>query len=105
MASILISSDKIEKAASVFKAVSHPLRMKIIKLINEKGEVNVNVIYNTLKIEQSITSQHLKMLRLVDIVLTRREGKKIFYSLNTQAFDRINKAVDILETISKSRKK
>jgi ArsR family transcriptional regulator len=105
MASIIIPSEKIEKAASIFKAAAHPLRMKIIKLINDKGEVNVNVIYNTLKIEQSITSQHLRNLRLADLVLTRREGKKIFYSVNRQAFERINKAVESMELSSKPAKK
>ena len=76
MEKLELNSDQIQKAAELLKAVAHPLRLKIVKLINEKGEVNVNVIYNTLKIEQSITSQHLKMLRGVEAVDTRRDGKK-----------------------------
>lgn len=55
MEKLELNSDQIQKAAELLKAVAHPLRLKIVKLINEKGEVNVNVIYNTLKIEQSIT--------------------------------------------------
>lgn len=94
---VTINVDGIKKAGKLLKAVSHDLRLKIIKVINEHGEVNVNVIYNTLKIEQSITSQHLKSLREVSIVKTRREGKKIYYSLNTEKFAAIDNAIKILK--------
>lgn len=78
----VIDFKKLAKFGELFKAISHPLRMKIIEFIDGKQEVNVNIIYNTLKLEQSITSQHLKILRNTNVVLTRRDGKKIFYSLN-----------------------
>lgn len=64
------------------RALSHPLRLQLIEFISKKNEVNVNVIYHTLKLEQSVTSQHLKILRDAALVKTRRDGKKIFYSLN-----------------------
>lgn len=98
------NTEKIEKAAELLKAVAHHLRLKIIKLIHEKKEVNVNVIYNTLKIEQSITSQHLKILRGVDVVKTRRDGKKIFYSLNYERLDSMNKGIELFEDWSQARK-
>lgn len=97
-------TEKIEKAAELLRAVAHHLRLKIIKLIHEKKEVNVNVIYNTLKIEQSITSQHLKILRGVDVVRTRRDGKKIFYSLNYERLDAMNKGIELFDEWSAVRK-
>ncbi|MFM2284402.1 MAG: hypothetical protein RL222_1906 [Bacteroidota bacterium] len=97
-------TEKIEKAAELLRAVAHHLRLKIIKLIHEKKEVNVNVIYNTLKIEQSITSQHLKILRGVDVVRTRRDGKKIFYSLNYERLDAMNKGIELFDEWSTVRK-
>lgn len=104
MEHVEINQDKLEKAAELLRAVAHQLRLKIIKLINDKREVNVNIIYNTLKIEQSITSQHLKILRGVGIVNTRREGKKIFYSLNYEKFAAINKGIELFEEFSQARK-
>ena len=92
-----LNTEKIERAAELLKAVAHPLRLKIIKMINDKKEVNVNVIYNTLRIEQSITSQHLKVLRGVVVVKTRRDGKKIFYSLNYDRLDAMNRGIDLFE--------
>lgn len=97
MAKIELNQGQLERAAELLKAVAHPLRFKIIKLINEKGEVNVNVIYNTLKIEQSITSQHLKVLRGVNAVTTRRDGKKIFYSLNEDKFKKLHKGIEVFD--------
>lgn len=104
MEQVEINQEKLEKAAELLRAVAHQLRLKIIKLINEKREVNVNIIYNTLKIEQSITSQHLKILRGVGIVNTRREGKKIFYSLNYEKFAAINKGIELFESFNQVRK-
>lgn len=99
-----LNTEKIERAAELLKAVAHPLRLKIIKMINDKKEVNVNVIYNTLRIEQSITSQHLKVLRGVDVVKTRRDGKKIFYSLNYDRLDAMNRGIDLFDEWTQARK-
>jgi DNA-binding transcriptional ArsR family regulator len=90
-------TDKIEKAAQLLKAVAHPLRLKLLKLIHEKKEVHVNVLYHTLKIEQSITSQHLKVLRGVDAVKTRRDGKKIFYSINYVRLEAMQRGLDLFD--------
>ena len=97
-------TEKIEKAAELLKAVAHQLRLKIIKLIHDKKEENVNVIYNTLKIEQSITSQHLKILRGVDVVQTRRDGKKIYYKLNYDRLSAMNRGIDLFEEFTAARK-
>lgn len=96
-AELVINTDGILGAAAIFRAIGHVLRLQIIKLIHSKKEVNVNVIYNTLKIEQSITSQHLKILREVNIVSTRRDGKKIYYSLDYDTFRKVYAAINILD--------
>jgi len=72
----------LEACARVLRALSHPLRMKILKYIRKKDIINVNNIYNTLKLEQSITSQHLKILRETSIVGAGRDGKYIYYDIN-----------------------
>ena len=95
---------KIEKAAELLKAVAHPLRLKLLKLIHEKSEVHVNVLYHTLKIEQSITSQHLKILRGVDVVKTRRDGKKIYYSLNYERLEAMNRGIELFEEWTQAKK-
>ena len=87
-----VGQGKLDKAAEVMRALAHPLRLTIIDFIDKNKVINVNKIYNTLKLEQSITSQHLKILREAGLVKSRREGKFIFYFLNYEAIDRtINK--------------
>ena len=70
------------KGLSRIKALAHPLRLSILAFIDKNGEINVNKIYRSLKLEQSITSQHLKILRTANLVKFRRDGKMIFYSVN-----------------------
>ena len=56
--------------------------MKILKYIHDHKKVHVNQIFAGLNIEQSIASQHLKILRAEDLVFTTKKGTFIFYSIN-----------------------
>lgn len=78
---------KINKACLILKALAHPLRYEILQFIHRQKAVAVNEIYRSLGQEQSITSQHLAILRKAGFVTTLREGKRIYYSVN---YDRIN---------------
>jgi ArsR family transcriptional regulator len=77
-----INHEKLDDSTKILRAIAHPLRMKILHFIDKHQTINVNKIYNTLKLEQSITSQHLKVLRLSGLVTARKEGKYMHYSLN-----------------------
>ena len=85
---------KLQYSTVLMKALAHPLRLKILEYIDTQGEINVNKIYNTLKIEQSITSQHLRMLRLAGVVNARKEGKYVHYNINYDILIRAQKAVN-----------
>jgi DNA-binding transcriptional ArsR family regulator len=71
----------LKKADIIIRSLNHKLRLQIIKLLQDKGEMTVTEIYNKLKLEQSVASQHLAILRRAGIVDTRREGKFIYYNL------------------------
>jgi DNA-binding transcriptional ArsR family regulator len=96
MSSTLISQKKLDRASEILRALSHPLRLKLISFIDSQKEINVNKIYGTLKMEQSITSQNLKILRNTDIVKTARKGKYIIYSLNYETIEKYAAAVNVL---------
>ena len=85
---------RLEKAAYMMRAIAHPLRLKIISFIDKHKTINVNKIYNALNLEQSITSQHLKILRHAELVKTKREGKFIHYAVNYDAIVRINHLIE-----------
>ncbi len=82
----------IKRASLSLRAMYHPLRKKLLQLIENEGKVTVTELYSKLKIEQSVASQHLAILRRVGVVNTQRDGKKIFYSLNAK---RISEIVDL----------
>ncbi|QJD77758.1 helix-turn-helix transcriptional regulator [Spirosoma rhododendri] len=79
---MVMENDKqIDKAAYVLKAVAHPLRIRIIQMLNESTELNVSTIYKNLNAEQSLISHHLINMRDKGILDIRRSGKNIFYFL------------------------
>lgn len=81
-------------ASEIIRALAHPLRMQILQFIDEQKSVNVNKIYHELGLEQSITSQHLKLLRVNGLVETSRSGKYIFYTVNYDRLVRIGLAIN-----------
>lgn len=90
-----LHAQNLDRSAEILRALAHPLRLKIMAYIDKQRQTNVNSIYNTLKLEQSITSQHLRILRNANIVIARRDGKFIYYTLD---YDRIDKVNELLKT-------
>ena len=99
-AKVNLDQEKLLISSEILRALAHPLRLKILEFIDKNDSINVNKIYNTLKLEQSITSQHLRILRLNDLVLTKREGKYIHYSVNYEGINKAVKAVNSFLAIS-----
>jgi ArsR family transcriptional regulator len=100
-AKVSINDDKLQVSSDILRALAHPLRMKILEFIDQNEVINVNKIYNTLKLEQSITSQHLRILRMAGLVATVREGKFIHYKLD---YDRLATAVKAIGNFLDSSK-
>lgn len=67
--------------AGVFQALGHPTRIAIVELLRDEGAVPVSRIHEQLQIEQANASQHLAVLRSKQIVVGRKEGNQVFYSL------------------------
>jgi ArsR family transcriptional regulator, virulence genes transcriptional regulator len=88
-----ISLDLLElkKADLVIRALNHKLRLNILKLLSEKPKSPVTSIYVKLRLEQSVASQHLAIMRRAGIVKSEREGKFIYYSINENRIADIQK--------------
>jgi DNA-binding transcriptional ArsR family regulator len=82
-----------KKAAMILRALNHKLRQQIVKLIDEQQKMTVTEIYVKLRLEQSVASQHLAILRRAGIVITTREGKFIFYTVDYNRLEQINQFV------------
>jgi DNA-binding transcriptional ArsR family regulator len=86
----------VKKAALVLRALNHKLRQQIIKMLDENGKMTVTDLYVQLRLEQSVASQHLAILRRAGIVKTERDGKFIYYKVNEERILQINQIVDSL---------
>ena len=85
-----IDLHNLKKAALVLRAVNHKLRQQILKLIDDHGRVTVTELYVKMRLEQSVASQHLAILRKAGYVKTVRDGKFIYYSINHDRIGEVN---------------
>lgn len=81
----------VKKAALILRALNHKLRQQILRLIDENGRMTVTELYLKLRLEQSVASQHLAILRKAGFVNTDRDGKFIYYSVNINRMEELNK--------------
>lgn len=88
-----IDYHNIKKASLILRSLNHKLRQQILRIIHEQNKITVTEIYVKLRLEQSVASQHLAILRKAGIVNTQRDGKFIYYAINTKRVDAIEKFV------------
>jgi DNA-binding transcriptional ArsR family regulator len=86
----------VKNAAMTLRAINHKLRQQVVKLLEENKRMNVTDIYVKLRLEQSVASQHLAILRRANIVITERDGKFIHYALNHARIASVAKFVNEL---------
>lgn len=86
----------LRKSVLVLRAINHKLRQEIIKLIDKEGKITVTELYTQMRLEQSVASQHLALLRRAGVVITTRDGKFIYYSVDYDRLKEISKLLDIL---------
>jgi len=88
-----VDYDAAKIAAKTLRAINHKLRQRILKVINENQRINVTDLHARMRIEQSVASQHLAILRGAKIVKTERESRTIFYSLNISLIAEIEQLI------------
>ena len=67
--------------SQLFKCLSEPIRLRILNLLLNHGELCVCNIVDTLEISQGVISRHLAYLRNNNILKSRREGTWIYYQI------------------------
>ena len=88
----------LKKASLVFRAVNNKVRLQILQHLHEQSKLTVTSLYVKLRLDQSATSQHLAVLRKTGFVNTERDGKCIYYSINYDRIEELNKcAVQLLK--------
>jgi ArsR family transcriptional regulator len=66
--------------AEIFQALAHPTRIAIVEALRD-GELSAGQIIAQLGLEQANASQHFAVLRSKQVIMNRKEGNQVFYSL------------------------
>lgn len=92
----LIHRDEdIEQASRSLKAMSHPLRLKILCVLGER-EISVQDIVDSVGTSQSNISQHLAILRDKGILASRKDANRVFYRVED---DRTLKLIEMMQQV------
>ena len=86
----------VKEASLLLRAINNKVRQHILKLLEQHHRLTVTEILIRLRLLQSITSQHLSVLRRQKIVITKREGKNIYYELNHPRLIEVQQFIDAL---------
>lgn len=78
-----ITENQASDLAELFSAFSDPSRVKIIAALVQ-GEKNVSAIAEEVGLSESATSHHLRGLRHMHLVRTRKQGRQVFYNLDDE---------------------
>ena len=71
---------QLERAARCLRAMAHPTRLMILQLLSE-SERSVRELEKLLEVSQSNLSQHLNLMKDKDLLVSRRAGNQVYYSL------------------------
>ncbi|MFA6749992.1 MAG: ArsR/SmtB family transcription factor [Candidatus Ozemobacteraceae bacterium] len=85
----------IEDYAELFKAISHPVRLKIVCGLMRKENCNVSTMSEKLSIPQPTVSQHLNILKNANIIAGYRNGNQICYKLENPVVIKIIKSLEV----------
>ena len=87
-----------EFKADLFRTLGNPTRIQILEVLRAAGSLTVSDMQQRLGLEASNISQHLSIMRSRGLVLTRREGTSIWYSVaEPGVFDLLDVARSIFE--------
>ncbi len=85
-----------QMTSSLLKSIAHPTRLQILECLKNEDELCVCDIYEELGLEQSNVSQHLKILKDKNILVSRKDGLRVMYSVK---YPDIYEVLDIVKKI------
>ncbi|MGM0375959.1 MAG: ArsR/SmtB family transcription factor [Bacteroidota bacterium] len=92
-----LDANQLDRAASMLKAIAHPMRIAILSHLEDGNKLTVTEIHKLLNIEQSTTSHHLGILKDKGVLSSQREGKNTYYFLK---HDSLRNIVDCVSRCS-----
>jgi len=88
-----LDASQLDRAASMLKAIAHPMRIAILSHLEDGKKLTVTEIHKLLNIEQSTTSHHLGILKDKGVLASHRDGKNTYYFLKHESLRNIVECV------------
>lgn len=85
----------MEIYAELFKALAHPIRLKIVCGLMTKDECNVSLMVEKLGVPQPTVSQHLNILKNAGIITGYKKGTQICYKITDEKTKKIISSLEI----------
>ena len=82
----------LRRLRTLYRALGDETRLKIIGLLAEVGPLPVNALSARVGLSQPLISWHLRILRLAELIDTRRQGREVICQLRTAAFEELHEA-------------
>jgi DNA-binding transcriptional ArsR family regulator len=80
----ILKERAVEGTAHVLRCLGHPLRLRILDVLERGGEATVTEIYDALRVEQAVASQHLTTMWDKGILKRRKDGVHVYYSIGDE---------------------
>jgi ArsR family transcriptional regulator len=85
-----------EELAALAKAIAHPARVRILRLLSQREAKVCSEIVGELPLAQSTVSEHLRILREVGLIRSREDGPRVGYCINYETLRRLKALVAII---------
>ena len=85
-----------EELAVLAKAIGHPARVRILRILSQKEAKVCSQIAGKLPLAQSTVSEHLRILRQADLIRSREDGPRAGYCINYETLRRLKALVAII---------
>lgn len=84
-----IDDEMLAAQVGLFAALGDPTRLRILRLLRDKGPLHVTEIYETLNRRQNLVSHHLTCLKICGLVAVEKKGRLAVHALAHPEFARI----------------
>jgi ArsR family transcriptional regulator len=85
-----------EELAQLAKAIGHPARVRILRILSQKEAKVCSQIVGELPLAQSTVSEHLRILKEVGLIRSREDGPRVGYCINYEVLRRLKALVAII---------
>ncbi len=87
--------NRLERVSDCLRTMAHPVRLRMVQLLM-RGRYSVGELANSCHVQNHMASEHLRLMQRAGLLKSRREGRKIYYSIRQQSLRGIMEKVEAM---------